>query len=617
MPLNSHIPIVGNSRSLGGSGGTPPPLLNTEGLQYLVGNDGRNALDQLGFVVPTVENCDVAKVKFDGVGDHGLLKTTIPGGVDFVEITFYNYTEITKTSPKQSILTDYNHLDHGLIAGSVSVYMTDETLSFTTGGAAGGNRGFSYIRDTVSVGWHTVTITGDSGAYKIALDGVDRSTYYSQSPEQAADVRWLVAARKHALGFSDYFKCVFGCLNCDCGAKIYGEEAAGNTMFDVSGNGNDIELISTEGTDAGIERMRSAIVDGVLCYTAKNGYSKDGDMFVPAHSEKVRPYPVYDGVGSWSDAGGQNYVFLQEYKAGFPPIIPPTPNGRINFNGYYKQEVTYISDLSAKFGITSMYGADSSDGVCIELFEDKVRYFPDQALTSYVDIPCSPPKNVFTEFALEHDGNEVSVSFKGTVANTVTTALTLTQEEMQVLVIGAGREQGTNIPFKGGLYDYKISIEKGVLWVDFPLDKELLYPFDRAGSHTYGGLRPIQKTMYGGIPDSRYPLTDTQGNPVKYAGGMLHNGAPFGIKQSDTSDLSLLPSDNIWLEADGTTRKKLSIDELRALVNMDKDFALQLKRIADDTDPVFPKAIQYKGGTINLMNPAQMNQLKRWTKVIV
>jgi len=53
-------------RSPDGRLASGPPLLNTEGLQYLVGNDGRNAIDQLGFVVPTVEVCDVTAVDMDG-----------------------------------------------------------------------------------------------------------------------------------------------------------------------------------------------------------------------------------------------------------------------------------------------------------------------------------------------------------------------------------------------------------------------------------------------------------------------------------------------------------------------------------------------------------------------
>ena len=587
-----------------------PPLLNTEGLQYLVGNDGRNAIDQLGNVVPTVEVCDVAKVKFDGVGDFA---TGVPlnfGEEDFLIEIYVNLGLVNSSSASP------------LVYGKDT---NDDGFRLTVVGASGSTLRTLYCSINTKDIIKAITIDGDfhlftgqriGNTFYFKIDGASVGTV-DVTGEVIDVTRYSSFMSAGGIGFIEgtvgYIRCVSPSIN----FCTYGEENAGNMMFDVSGNGNDIELISTEGTDIGIARMRSTRVDEVLCYTAKNGYSKDGDVFVPAHSEKMRPYPLYDGSGGWITAGGVNYVFLQEYNPGIPPIIPPTPNGRINFNGYYKQEATYISDLSAKYGITSMYGANSSDGVCIELFEDKVRYFPDQALTSYVDIPCTPPKNVFTKFALEHDGNEVSVSFDGVVVNTVTTALTLTQEEMQVLVIGAGLEQGTTIPFKGGLYDYKVSIEKGVLWVDLPLDKELLYPFDRAGSHTDGTLHPSQKTMYRGFLDSRYPLTDAQGNLVKYAGGMLHNGAPFSIKQSDTSDLSLLPSDNIWLETDGTTRKKLTIDDLRALVNMDKDFALQLKRIADDTDPVFPKAIQYKGGTINLMTPTQMNQLKRWTKVIV
>ena len=84
-PFTKLKPISGKATGFYGNGSSRPPLLNSEGLQYLVGNDGRNAIDQLGNVVPTVEVCDVACLDFTGVTGGGIVDSRIVGDETVLE----------------------------------------------------------------------------------------------------------------------------------------------------------------------------------------------------------------------------------------------------------------------------------------------------------------------------------------------------------------------------------------------------------------------------------------------------------------------------------------------------------------------------------------------------
>jgi len=74
-------------RSPDGRLASGPPLLNTEGLQYLVGNDGRNAIDQLGNVVP-VPDVSFSFADFTVVAPAGGLVREFDSVADMIWKTF-------------------------------------------------------------------------------------------------------------------------------------------------------------------------------------------------------------------------------------------------------------------------------------------------------------------------------------------------------------------------------------------------------------------------------------------------------------------------------------------------------------------------------------------------
>jgi hypothetical protein len=196
---------------------------------------GRGNLE-LTDVEPDTENWSV--LSFDGVND--VASTTFSDGslVNKITLKFYSPVNVTDDSFSYSNILTVGTNIGVFCVGSYGSYPTSETL---TVGATAGN--ISYIRDTISVGWHTVVAEWDGSKYAFNLDGADRTVYTYGTPGRLSFDNELSFGKR--IGYETYWqgKIAYAKLesSTDTLAEYKFDEGSGG-VTDYSGNGYDLSV---------------------------------------------------------------------------------------------------------------------------------------------------------------------------------------------------------------------------------------------------------------------------------------------------------------------------------------------------------------------------------------
>jgi hypothetical protein len=156
-----------NTRSYSGSGSDFIDIAGPQGTSW-----SRGAIDGATFI-PHSSTAGPACFDFDGTNDK--VTFTIPD-VDIYcfQVAVKNDTGAYPGVSGHTIVgfkVDGNNYN-GLIAGSWTGTMTDETLSWWGYGTGGSGSSATYMQAAVSAGWHIVTVNWNGSNYDIWLDNV-------------------------------------------------------------------------------------------------------------------------------------------------------------------------------------------------------------------------------------------------------------------------------------------------------------------------------------------------------------------------------------------------------------------------------------------------------------
>lgn len=126
---------------------------------------------------------------FNGTNNYIDISSDNSGTVSCVDIWMYNFNSISGDgaiggpSTYQTLCGWNLTQSPGISLGGWTGGMTNETIHIWSSGSAG-----TYIRDTISAGWHHVVFNWNGSSYDIWVDGTKRTTYAHTTSGHAAQL---------------------------------------------------------------------------------------------------------------------------------------------------------------------------------------------------------------------------------------------------------------------------------------------------------------------------------------------------------------------------------------------------------------------------------------------
>ena len=191
LPGDAGFPVFGQQPDL-----SHPSLNGLIGWWPLNDGDTTNAIDLARGNTAIATNSPQSIVSrngltrlFNGVNNYLTAQTAVTENTNCLSFWADPITTVVPEGTQKIFIGSEGLLVPTVVFGSVSSFMTNETVSIT-GGVYPSSYGTTYISDTITAGIHHFVFNWEGSEYAIYIDGVKRTVYHHGSQGKALLASW-------------------------------------------------------------------------------------------------------------------------------------------------------------------------------------------------------------------------------------------------------------------------------------------------------------------------------------------------------------------------------------------------------------------------------------------